>query len=163
MLIEGLAHLLRWLWLWQIHWIHKGRASGMGKFFIMDYCTLVRMVSFIQLEFFLNLPLSTGISRYTDSFLTQESPQLDPFQVVSDQVVSWEWSHLFRICLWIVLSLVSQSQIFPSWVPAFLVSTSPSTFPLWNLFFVFFENPAHFFFFTNWFSHHLFKGKCSCK
>lgn len=116
MLIKGLADPFRWLWLWQIHWIHKSRASEMGKFFITHYCTPVRMLSLIQLEFFLNLPLSTGISRYMGSFLAQESSQLELLASFSGGF----WPHWsdhtysgFGFGLFQILRL--QSQSFPSW------------------------------------------------
>lgn len=144
MLIKVLADLFRWLWLGQIHWVHKGRASGMGKFFIMGYCTPVRMVSLIQLKFYLNLPLSTGISRYMDSFLTPSplnwSSQY-PFQVVSH--LTGMVTPIQNLSLDCSQSCVSRFDL-PFLVPAFLVSTSPSNFPLWNLFVVLFENTAHF-------------------
>lgn len=51
----------------------QSRTSGMWKLFIMDYWTLLRMVSLIQLEFFLTLPPSTETSRYISSLLAWES------------------------------------------------------------------------------------------
>lgn len=51
----------------------QSRTSRMWKLFIMDYWTLLRMVSLVHLEFFLTLPPSTETSRYISSLLAWES------------------------------------------------------------------------------------------
>lgn len=47
----------------------QSRALRMGKIFIMDYWTLLKMISLIQLEFFLTLPPSTGTSGHINCLL----------------------------------------------------------------------------------------------
>lgn len=47
----------------------QSRALSMGKLFIMDYWTLLKMISLIQLEFFLTLPLSIGTSGHINCLL----------------------------------------------------------------------------------------------
>lgn len=111
---------------------------------------------------FLTLSPSSRTSGYIDGLLTQES--LNWHLSASSSSNFWpHWdAHTYSgIIFCIVPNLVSESQIFPSWVPAFLISAFLSNFALWNLFFVFFENPAHLF--TDSFHHFLVKGERSCK
>lgn len=139
----------------------RSRTSGMGKLFIMDYWTPMRMVSLIQLHFYVNSPPFTGTLGYMDSLLAWESLNWHLSASSSGGLWPWDGHTCSGFVFWIVPSLVSQSQIFPSWIPAFLIFTSPRNFSLWNLFFVLFENPAYLF--TNSFSHFLFKGEYSCR
>lgn len=121
----------------------QSRTSRMWKLFIMDYWTLLRMVSLVHLEFFLTLPPSTETSRYISSLLAWESLNWH----LSSSLSGGFWAHrmVTPIQVWIVPYFVSQNQSFPSWVPAFLMYSSPSNLPLWNLFFVLFENPSRLF------------------
>lgn len=105
----------------------QSRASGTGKLFIMDYWTRLRLVSWIQLEFFLTLPPSTGTSGNINCLLALESLLSFLFRWFLTSLGDHTYS---GFVFWIVPNLVSQSQMFPSWVPVFLISFSPSNFPM---------------------------------